>query len=149
MAAYSLAVLTHRKDNGFMRVRVPQRPIISLNNQIAIAALLAVTSPSSEWQTYEATAYSHGCVMPRSGKEFKKPQRGANNKWPIPHVTVAADPGLPFGTKILLSHRGVVTETIVGDRGHAIKGKRLDLFMKTCEQAKRFGRKKISVRIVK
>lgn len=116
---------------------------------IALSLLMCKTVAASDWKEYEVTSYSHGCTMPRSGKEHKYPRRGANNKWPIPHVTVAADPKLPFGTKIILSHRGVVTETIVGDRGRAIKGNRLDLFMKTCEQAKRFGRKKIYVRIVK
>lgn len=91
---------------------------------------------------YEVTAYAHGCTMPRSGRE-RPAQRGADGRWPEVGVTVAADAALhPFGTELLIAGLGFRT---VGDRGHAIKGRRLDLFMATCDEARAFGRRWVDV----
>lgn len=108
------------------------------------------SSPSgaTTWEKYIATGYSHGCTLPRSGKEFKKPRKGANGKWPVPNETVAADPSIPFGTKLLISYRGKIFRMVVGDRGHAITGKRLDLFFEDCEKAKAWGKRKVDVKIL-
>lgn len=93
-------------------------------------------------ETYEVTAYSHGCTLPRSGRE-KPPQRAANGRWPVADVTVAADAELhAFGTEVLIEGLGFRT---VGDRGHAIKGRRLDLFVDSCREALRFGRRRLTV----
>ncbi len=101
----------------------------------------------SEWVPYEATAYSHRCIMPKNGIEGP-PQRAANGKWPIANLSVAADPSLPFGTEIEVSHRGKPIRMVVHDRGRAIVGRKLDLFVESCEQAIRWGRKKVYVRIL-
>lgn len=94
---------------------------------------------------YEVTAYSHGCTLPRSGGE-KPPQRGADGRWPRADITVAADEALhPFGSELLIAGLGFRT---VGDRGHAIKGRRLDLFVDTCKEARKFGRRWLSVVVV-
>ena len=90
---------------------------------------------------YEVTAYSHGCTLPRSGRE-PHPQRAANGRWPVADVTVAADPSHPFGSEVLIEGLGFRT---VGDRGHAIKGRRLDLFVDSCREARAFGRRFLRV----
>ena len=91
---------------------------------------------------YEITAYSHGCIMPRSGIEGHA-RRAANGRWPIADVTVAADTSLhPMGSEVLIVGLGFRT---VGDRGSAIIGKKLDLFMDTCAEALRFGRQMLRV----
>ena len=96
---------------------------------------------------FEATAYSHFCTMPLSGIEGP-PQPGANGRWPVAHETVAADPSIPFGTVLEISHDGIVSRRVVGDRGLAIRGRRLDLFMESCEQARRWGRRMVSVSVI-
>lgn len=101
----------------------------------------------SEWVPYEATAYSHRCIMPKNGIEGP-PQRAANGKWPIANLSVAADPSLPFGTEIEVSHRGKTIRMVVHDRGRAIVGRKLDFFVASCEQAIRWGRRKVYVRIL-
>lgn len=60
---------------------------------------------------------------------------------------VAADPMLPFGTKLIVP--GYASETVeVIDRGGAIHGNRLDVFFATHEQALSWGRKLLPVTIV-
>lgn len=99
------------------------------------------------WTRHEVTAYSHGCTKPR-GPE-KPPQRAADGQWPVANWTVAAGPQYAFGTVLELSHAGVVTRRVVGDRGRAIKGHRLDLFVEDCERARRWGRRVVDVRVVR
>lgn len=94
-------------------------------------------------RSYEVTAYSHGCTMPRDGGRERPPQRAANGRWPVADHTVAADTAVhPFGTEVLIEGVGFRT---VGDRGHAIKGRRLDLFVDSCKEARRFGRRWLRV----
>jgi len=99
------------------------------------------------WETWEATAYSHGCIRPR-GPEGK-PRKAADGRWPTPNWTVAAGPHYAFGTVLELSHGGIVTRRVVGDRGRAIQGRRLDLFVADCGRARAWGRRKVFVRVVR
>lgn len=91
---------------------------------------------------YEVTAYSHGCTLPRSGRE-PVAQRAANGRWPIADLTVAADTRIhPFGSEVLIEGLGF---RLVHDRGAAIVGRRLDLFVDSCREARRFGRRWLRV----
>lgn len=96
-----------------------------------------IHAPVKDGATYEITFYSHGCIMPFRGPEGHA-RRAANGRWPIADVTVAADTRLhPFGTELLVEGIGFRT---VGDRGRAIKGKKLDLFVDSCREARKHGR---------
>ena len=55
---------------------------------------------------------------------------------------VAADPSIPFGTRLYIEGIGFV---VVKDRGGAIKGDILDLYIPDPEEAKKFGRQKRKV----
>ena len=124
----------------------------SSNKLLGIAISLLASTVSTYtlngWHRYEVSAYSHGCIMPRSGKESNHKHRGANGQWPIPNLTIAADPSIPFGTVMELSYDGIITKREVGDRGEAIKGNRIDLFVETCAKARQFGRKIIYGKVV-
>jgi 3D (Asp-Asp-Asp) domain-containing protein len=84
-----------------------------------------------------ATAYCKGTVT-------------ATGTRPAPGI-IAADPAvLPFGTRIRLSgldarYNGVYT---VRDTGASIRGRRIDLFMRDCNEAVRFGRRSATVAIM-
>ena len=95
---------------------------------------------------FVATSYSHGCVMP-IGPEGP-PQKGANNQWPVPNETIAADRRYPFGTKVQISYGNRIYNMVVGDRGRSIVGNRIDLFVESCDHAVRFGRKTVYVRFL-
>lgn len=99
------------------------------------------------WIEWEVTAYSHSCTMPKGGKEYSQPQLTASGKPAIPNLTVAAGPHLPFGTRILLSHDGILSPRIVQDRGRAIVGHRLDLFVTDCASARLWGRRRVWGRV--
>lgn len=95
----------------------------------------------SSGQLFELTAYSHFCTLPRSGRDSHA-RRAANGRWPIADKTIAADPSIPFGTELLIEGLGFRT---VGDRGSAIKGRRIDVFVDSCREALAFGRRWLRV----
>lgn len=67
----------------------------------------------------------------------------ASGNAPIPYKTVAVDTSLiPFGTKLYIDGIG---EVIANDTGSKIKGYKLDLLVKTHQEALKFGRRKINV----
>jgi 3D (Asp-Asp-Asp) domain-containing protein len=59
---------------------------------------------------------------------------------------VAADPRvLPLGTRIDLNAGSYSGSYIVADTGGAIKGRKLDIWVASCSEAKRFGRRNVKV----
>ena len=87
---------------------------------------------------FTATAYCQGSVTATG----TRPTEGI----------VAADPKLlPFGTKVRLTgldarYDGVYT---VRDTGGSIRGHRIDLFIRDCREAVRFGRRPTTVAVVR
>jgi 3D (Asp-Asp-Asp) domain-containing protein len=66
--------------------------------------------------------------------------------------TVAADPKvLPIGSRIRLSglHEQYDGLYVVEDTGPKVRGRRLDLYIRDCHEAIRFGRRPASVTIVR
>lgn len=60
---------------------------------------------------------------------------------------VAVDPRvIPLGTKLFVEGYGYA---IAADKGSAIKGNRIDLCFDTYQEAKRYGRRKVTVQIIK
>ena len=64
--------------------------------------------------------------------------------------TIAADPDvLPLGTRILVSVAGKYSgQYVVTDTGRLVRGRRLDIFMESYKQAKRFGVRPVTVQIL-
>jgi 3D (Asp-Asp-Asp) domain-containing protein len=61
---------------------------------------------------------------------------------------IAADPRvLPLGSKISIDG-GYAGTYLVSDTGGRIKGKKLDIWMASCAEAKRFGRRTVSVNYI-
>jgi 3D (Asp-Asp-Asp) domain-containing protein len=61
--------------------------------------------------------------------------------------TIAADTSVfPFGTKLKVPGYGT---GIVEDRGGAIKGAKIDLFFRTHKQALKWGRKTVTVEVLR
>lgn len=59
---------------------------------------------------------------------------------------VAADPRvLPLGTRISLNAGAYTGSYVVADTGGAIKGKKLDIWISNCSEARRFGRRTVMV----
>lgn len=60
--------------------------------------------------------------------------------------TIACPPNFPFGTKIKIDGYGTYT---CEDRGGAIKGNKIDIYMQTKAQAFQFGRRNLIAEVVK
>ena len=61
---------------------------------------------------------------------------------------VAADPRvLPLGTRISMDAGSYSGDYLVADTGGAVKGRKLDIWVASCSEARRFGRKSVKVRV--
>jgi 3D (Asp-Asp-Asp) domain-containing protein len=87
-----------------------------------------------------ATAYSIHCgAEPGSlTKAQTRPQAG---------MTVAADPRvLPLGSRIII--RGLPGVWHVHDTGPKVKGRHIDLFVRDCQEANNWGRRRVQAWVV-
>ncbi|QHZ58619.1 hypothetical protein M655_024945 [Brevibacillus sp. NSP2.1] len=109
------------------------------------AISVATSVPLAETELYEVTAYTAG---PEStGKTRDHPAHGitASGARVREGITAACPPELPFGTRV---HIEGVGERVCLDRGGAIKGRRLDVYIADRSEALRFGRRKLEVEII-
>ncbi len=80
---------------------------------------------------YAVTAYGIGCDAP--GPRTKA------GTLPVPDWTIAADPRvLPIGSIVRVEGLG---ERVVHDIGGGVRGRHIDLFMRTCGEARAWGRR--------
>jgi 3D (Asp-Asp-Asp) domain-containing protein len=99
---------------------------------LAEASRTALTAP----QPYTAFSYSLCC----RGSSGLGTRRG----------TIAADPRvLPYGTRVLMTGAGAYDgEYLVTDAGTAIKGNKIDVWVPTIHEARRFGRKNVRLTVL-
>jgi 3D (Asp-Asp-Asp) domain-containing protein len=73
----------------------------------------------------------------------------ASGEWTHRHV-VAADPDiLPIGTRIKIRHAGRYSgEYVVADTGAKILGRKLDIYMPSTAECKKFGVKRVKVKVI-
>ncbi len=106
---------------------------------LVAAAGVACAGPADKRQkvfTMEATAYSI------EGKQAAKTVSKEG--------TAAADPDLlPLGTRVRVSGpEGPIGEFVITDTGEKIQGRRIDIYFRTDADAKKFGRKQVSVEVL-
>ena len=59
---------------------------------------------------------------------------------------IAADPRvLRLGSRVLLGHGSYTGEYLVSDTGGRIKGKKIDIWVPSCAEARRFGRRTVTI----
>jgi 3D (Asp-Asp-Asp) domain-containing protein len=95
-------------------------------------------TPTGHELAFTATAYCTGTITASATKPTEE--------------TVAADPAvLPMGSRIKLG--GLATRYnrvyVVLDTGRNIRGRRIDLFMRDCQEAVAFGRRSVKVSILR
>lgn len=71
----------------------------------------------------------------------------ANGEKTVEGRTIACPPALPFGTKVEIE--GLGSNYVCTDRGSAIQGKRIDVFMESLDAALSFGMQSRKVKISK
>lgn len=93
------------------------------------------TDKNSGLVAYSATAY---CLKGRTAS-------GSGVRRGI----IAADPRvLPLGTKVYMSAGQYSGTYVVADTGGAIKGRKIDLWVPNQSEAVRFGRRKVSIKVL-
>lgn len=92
---------------------------------------------TEQWQTFNATAYSvEGETA--SGAQTREGR------------TIAADTRiLPMGAKVEVADAGPYSGVyVVHDRGRAIRGREIDIFIDNPREAKAFGKKPVRIRVL-
>lgn len=109
-------------------------------DEVAVASVVEVPAEDAkQWETWELTAYTDapeengGWTVTSQGTDF------------IDNYTLACPRELPYGTKIEIEGLGVRS---CEDIGGAIKGKRIDVFIRDADEMQRFGRQERRVRIL-
>lgn len=105
--------------------------------------------PKQQWETYEATAYTAfcntGCIgITRTGVDV------SNTIYFEGKRVVAVDPNyIPLGATLEIKVDDEIILATAQDTGGAIIGKRIDIIHRTKEEAWKFGRRDVKVRIIK
>ena len=102
---------------------------------LLLLPLFAVAAPKRD-ETYVATAYAVTGIT-------------ASGEWTHRHA-VAADPDiLPIGTRIKIRRAGRYSgEYVVADTGTKIQRRRLDIYMPSDAECKKFGAKRVKVKVI-
>ena len=62
---------------------------------------------------------------------------------------IAADPRvLRLGSRVLLNAGGYTGQYFVSDTGGAVKGRKIDIWVPSCSEARRFGRRSVTVSLL-
>ena len=97
-------------------------------------------------QKFTATAYTHVAV-PGVADINGTGDGITRSGLPVSEGLIAVDPRvIPLGTKVWVDGYGVL---LAADTGGAIKGKRIDIFFDSRQEAMNFGRQDVTVRWVK
>jgi 3D (Asp-Asp-Asp) domain-containing protein len=100
---------------------------------------------SKDWpafEEFEATAY---CACPKCCGKWADGITASGTKATVKR-TIAVDSNLiPLGSKVEIEGLGTY---IAEDTGNAIKGKIIDIYFDTHEEALKFGRQKVNIRIL-
>lgn len=107
---------------------------------------------SSLAEIYVITAYTAGAES--TGKSRSHPLYGvtASGDYVEDGITLACPPEMPFGTVLRIEgvgeYDGYGDERVCADRGGAIKGKRIDVYIADLEAALELGRREMEIEII-
>jgi 3D (Asp-Asp-Asp) domain-containing protein len=136
-------------ETGELAATVSSTPTVAVKEMDATAATsvtivnstkespaAVATMPLTAPQAYTAFSYSLCC----RGSSGLGVRRG----------TIAADPRLlPYGTRVRLTGGGTYDgEYLVTDAGTAIKGNKIDVWVPTIHEARRFGRRNVKLTVL-
>jgi 3D (Asp-Asp-Asp) domain-containing protein len=103
---------------------------------LGLGSVLTAQSTAGRNGRYVATAYSVTGIT-------------ASGEWTHRHV-IAADPDiLPIGSRVKVKRAGRYSgEYVVADTGANIQGRKIDIYMPSDAECKRFGMKRVQIRVV-
>ncbi|MFP3917794.1 ubiquitin-like domain-containing protein [Lysinibacillus telephonicus] len=124
-------------------IQKPKTEVVAVGSKVVTAKVSRSNSSSGNGKEFyvTATAYTPNCEgctgISASGINLKS---NSNLK------VIAVDPNvIPLGTKVWVEGYG---NAIAGDTGGAIKGNKIDVLMQSKQQANKWGRKKVRIKIL-
>lgn len=135
---------TEQLENNIEKVRVSKledkKTVTTRGNSSRTSNNKTEVATTEKWIWANVSAYC-SCVK-CCGKTNGITASGAKAK---ANHTIAASSNYKFGTKIEIAGMGVY---IVEDRGGAIKGNKIDIYFNSHEEALKFGRRNLKIRVV-
>ena len=127
---------TSETVNGTPATAVKDSDMAAATSINTVNSTEAKPAPLTAPQSYTAFSYSLCC-------------RGASGLG-VRRGTIAADPRvLPFGTRVYMTGAGAYDgEYLVTDSGTAIKGNKIDVWVPTMKEARRFGRRNVKLTVL-
>ncbi|MHA7962850.1 3D domain-containing protein [Paenibacillus sp. CAU 1782] len=112
------------------------------------AAPPETVSLESEWEVYEATAYTAGCRgcsgITKTGIDVRQTIVDEEGR-----RIIAVDPEvIPLGTALNVRIGNETFDAVAADIGGAIKGRKIDVLMASYDEAIKFGRQDVEVRVL-
>ncbi|MGO4886468.1 3D domain-containing protein [Anaerobacillus sp. MEB173] len=118
----------------------------TINDYFTSKQMMAFNFQDGIVDIYEVTAYTAGPESTGKTPDHPAYRITASGEYVKEKDTLACPPELPFGTKVYIPY---LNETFTcKDRGGAIKGKTLDIYMEQLDDALEFGRKQLEVTIM-
>lgn len=124
-------------------IQEPTTKVVAVGTKVVTASVSRSNSSSSNSKEFyvTATAYTADCDG-CSGISAT----GLNLKANPDMKVIAVDPSvIPLGTKVWVEGYG---NAIAADKGSAIKGKKIDVFVNSEQKANKWGRKKVRIKIL-
>ena len=124
---------------------------MKIKNILMISGLLCtlfIPNIYAKEKTFTSTVTAYTLAQKECGKSKNNKYYGitASMKKAVEGTTIAMSNKYKFGTKVKIE--GFKHTFIVQDRGGAIQGDRIDIFMNNKKDAIRFGKKKLKVTII-
>lgn len=124
-------------------IKEPKNEVVAVGNKTFVATVSRGNTDKPRGKEFYVTAtaytaYCNGC----SGKTAT----GFNLRTNPSAKVIAVDPAvIPLGTKVWVEGYGYA---VAADKGGAIKGHKIDVFLAEKEQMRQWGRKKVKIRIL-
>ena len=117
---------------------------------MALSLLLSPNAPAADDKHKQPSAQMRGKARKFLAFAYTSGRLTSEGKKPVAGTTIAADPRvLPMGSRVRITdaggYSGVYT---VSDRGSAIKGQKIDIFVGSHAEARQFGRKQVYVTVL-
>jgi 3D (Asp-Asp-Asp) domain-containing protein len=116
-----------------------------------IPVFLALSALFWHDPSWAAVKHRTHTVLTMKATAFARLRNSTSSGTPVHEGIVAADPSvLPLGTRIWITGAGAYDGSyLVTDTGGAVKGRRIDLYVRSAAEARRFGTKTVRVAIRK
>ena len=115
---------------------------------VALSLVLPVSAAADD--KHKQPSGRFGKARPFVARAYSSGRLTSLGEIPVAGVTIAADPKvIPMGSRVRISGAGAYSGVYrVGDVGSAIKGNKIDVYVRSREEAIQFGRKNVAITLL-